>query len=338
MFRPRPEDFVPLPTAAPPALMVVIDTEEEFDWRRPFSSAETGVSAMRYQDRAQTIMKRFGLVPTYVIDYPVASQPDGYRPLQGFHQDGHCLIGAHLHPWVNPPHQETVNPQNSYPGNLPAALEKEKLIRLAGAIEAAFGSAPTIYKAGRYGAGPNTAAILTETGFEIDVSVYAETDLRPKFGPDFRHCPALPYWFGPERRLLEIPVTVGLTGALAGMGRDLYPAITKPLGMKLHLPGVMARTRLLNRIPLTPEGVSLAEAKVLTRTLVGRGYRLLTVCYHSPSLEPGHTPYVRDQTDLVRFLAWLEGYFDFFFGEMGGVATTPNAMLAKAHALRQQAA
>lgn len=334
MFRPSEDSHISLPPDSPPRLMVVIDTEEEFDWRKPFSSDETGVTAMRCQHRAQTILDRFGLVPTYVIDYPVASQPDGYEPLKEFHSDGRCLIGAHLHPWVSPPVEEDVNPVNSYPGNLPAALEKEKLNRLAEAIGDAFGARPTIYKAGRYGTGPNTPQILSETGFEIDVSVYAETDLRPKYGPDFRYCRAEPYWFGPDQSLLEIPVTVGIIGGLSGIGRDLYPLITKPLGMKAHLPGIMARTGLLNRIPLTPEGVEIDEAKKLTRVLFGRGYRLFTVCYHSPSLEIGHTPYVKSQGDLDQFLNWLTAYFEFFFGELKGVATTPISVLEEARSLR----
>jgi hypothetical protein len=40
--------------------------------------------------------------------------------------------------------------------------------------------------------------------------------------------------------------------------------------------------------------------------------------YHSPSLEPGSTPYVRTAADLTHFLAWLEEFYDFFITEIGG--------------------
>ena len=38
-----------------PTLMVVVDTEEEFDWSAPFSRQATGVTAMRHIDRAQRL-------------------------------------------------------------------------------------------------------------------------------------------------------------------------------------------------------------------------------------------------------------------------------------------
>jgi hypothetical protein len=47
--------------------------------------------------------------------------------------------------------------------------------------------------------------------------------------------------------------------------------------------------------------------------------------FHSPSVEPGHTPYVRSQADLGRFLESMERYFEFFFGELAGRTTTPLA-------------
>ncbi|MBF0394910.1 MAG: hypothetical protein HQL38_19715 [Alphaproteobacteria bacterium] len=49
--------------------------------------------------------------------------------------------------------------------------------------------------------------------------------------------------------------------------------------------------------------------------------------YHSPSLEPGHTPYVRSRADLDRFLAWIADYLAFFHDEIGGVAATPGEIL-----------
>ena len=47
-------------------------------------------------------------------------------------------IGAHLHPWVNPPFVESVSNYNSYPGNLPGALERAKLHKLTSRIEQSF--------------------------------------------------------------------------------------------------------------------------------------------------------------------------------------------------------
>ena len=64
----------------------------------------------------------------------------------------------------------------------------------------------------------------------------------------------------------------------------------------------------------------------LTRVLLARGTRVLTLSYHSPSLEPGHTPYVRNERDLARFLDDLSGFLSFFRDEIGGEFLTVREM------------
>lgn len=313
---------IKFPAAQQPLLVVVIDTEEEFDWDKPFSRASTGVSHIRTQTRALDTFARYGLKPLYVIDYAVASQEDGYEPLRAWAQDGRCEIGTHLHPWVNPPFDEPVTNRNSYPGNLPAALEREKLARLTDLIEQRFGMRPRIYRAGRYGVGRNTTAILEDLGYEIDTSVVPRSDFSAEEGPDFSACGIDPYWFGPSGRLLEVPLTVGWTGLLAGAGMSLQHACRTNWGRQVRLQGLLSRARLFDRVRLTPEGISLDELCRLTRTMLREGYRLFNFTYHSPSLEPGHTPYVRSEADLRHFLGTIERYLDFFFGEIGGRPAT----------------
>lgn len=315
-----------------PLLQVVVDTEEEFDWSRPHARANVATSAMRAQARAHAVLDRYRLRPTYVIDYPVADREDGYRPLLELFQSGRCEIGTHLHPWVNPPHAETVNNRNSYPGNLAPEVEREKLRVLTERIGERFGRRPTIYKAGRYGVGPATAAALEELGYEIDMSVLARTDLSRDEGPDFVACDTAPYWFGRGRRLLEIPMTVGFVGSAFRSAPRLYRRLMNapPAIRRLRLPGIAARLGLFERITLTPEGIGHDDHRRLTRALLARGYRVFTFSYHSPSLAPGHTPYVRDAAELETFLGRFERYFEFFFGELGGRAVTATEIRALA--------
>src|SRR5262249_48965635 len=159
------------------------------DWSAPFDRSSVAVTAIEAQHLAQALYAPYGLRPTYVIDFPVASTPSSVSVLKPLHDRGLCQIGAHLHPWVNPPDEEPVTAANSYPGNLPAALEKAKLAILSDTIAANFGNRPVMYKAGRYGVGRNTADIMHELGYRIDLSVVPYTDFRRLHGPDFRHCP-----------------------------------------------------------------------------------------------------------------------------------------------------
>ena len=301
----------------PPRLCVVIDTEEEFDWQRPLSRESRSVATISAQDKAQILFRNFGIVPTYVVDYPVASDPAAVERLKSFADQGECEIGSHLHPWVNPPDEEAVTPRNSYPGNLPLPLERDKLTRLTEAIERAFGRRPTVYRAGRYGAGANTAGILADLGYRVDSSVAAFGDFSDDGGPDFSLHSTQPYWLDEDRSLLEIPVSCGLVGRLRHAPRLLRRA-RAPLANRLRAPGILARLGLIERIRLSPEGIDLEDQKRLTESLVRDGQQVFVYSYHSPSLAPGHTPYVRDEAELERFLQRMEGYFSYFMNALGG--------------------
>src|SRR6188768_3894385 len=85
-------DVVHLPSSAP-MVICIIDAEEEFDWSQPFATANNSVTNIKAQERAQAIFRRYGLVPTYAVDYPVAAQEHGYGPLRDFAQAGQCEIG-----------------------------------------------------------------------------------------------------------------------------------------------------------------------------------------------------------------------------------------------------
>jgi hypothetical protein len=316
-----------LPADSKPVLLVVVDTEENFDWNAAYSSSSTAVHGMQRIDRLQASFDRFGLKPIYMIDYAIASQPDGYRHLAEIARSGRCEIGAHLHPWVNPPITEEICAHNTYPCNLPTTLEAEKLRVLTGAIEANLGVRPISYKAGRYGIGAGTPQTLRDQGYKIDLSVVPTRDYSSDGGPDFRAFRnTKPFWIDGQGGLLELPFTTSFIGTLSGQAGALFGGIASGLGRAMHLPGIFARLGLMNQVNLTPEGVTLREAKALTRHLLANGDRVFTLAFHSTSLTPGSTPYVRDEAQLAKFYAWLEAYFAFFSGEIGGVFMTPRAL------------
>ena len=301
-------------------LLVVVDTEEEFDWTKPFSRESVATRSIPAQARAHEIYDHLGVVPTYVVDYPVATDPFSVRFLGSLRDAGKAEIGAHLHPWVPPPHREEVTTHNSYHCNLPPELERAKLAALTEAIEKNFGARPTAFKAGRYGYGPNTGRVLAELGYQVDCSFVPHTDLSGDGGPDFRGVPDAPHWL--ESGLLEVPLTVGFLGAAPALGARAAWLFDSPGAERLRIPGVLARAGLVARSKLTPEGTPADEQCRLIEAMARRGHRLFSLTYHSPSLEPGHTPYVRDEAELERFLAAIEQVLTFFRDEMGGRFTT----------------
>jgi len=314
-----------LPEDWPPTLVVVVDTEEEFDWNAPFDAASTGVSNIVCQHLAQHVFDVHGVVPTYVVDYPVATTPAAIAPLRAYAAAGRCEIGAHLHPWVTPPVEGPLDAYHSYPGNLPPELERRKLEALTQAIVAGFGIQPAVYKAGRYGVGPATAGILRELGYRIDVSVVPHTDFSADGGPDFRELPDQPFEIAPG--VVELPLSVHFAGALRGAGRRLYPRLAGRLAA-LRLPGIAARLGLLERLRLTPEGHQFKDMVRQTRAALNSGTRLFMLTYHSSTLLPGATGYVHDAGERDRFLARLDGYCHTFLNHFGGRADTLTGIAA----------
>ena len=324
MLNPSLWEIVDFPADSQPMLMVLVDTEEEFDWSKPHSPQSNQVTAVRHLSRPHRIFERYGIKPTYLVDYPVITKIDGLLPLREIYQHGLCEIGAHLHPWVNPPFREEVSQFTSYPGNLPCELEHAKLLRLTEAIRIGIGRSPTVYRAGRFGVGHATTRILRTLGYEIDVSVVPETNFQDDFGPDFSACGARPYWFGTPPTLLEIPLTVGFYGGLRKIGQRLYRSATSSVLSALRAPSILARSGLLERIRLSPEGIAYNELKRLTDTMLRERHKVFCFTYHSPSLAPGNTPYVRTDRDLQGFLDKFDRYFEYFFGAVGGRGVTPN--------------
>jgi hypothetical protein len=303
-----------------PILLVVVDTEEEFDWSADFDRQSTGVAHMRDIGKLQQVFDEFSIRPVYAIDYPIASQRESIDALAAIHSAHGCEIGAHLHPWVTPPFDETVNRRNSYPGNLPRELEKAKLATLVRAIETNVGVRPRSYKAGRYGFGPNTAATLAELGFDVDLSPCPPFDFGDDGGPDYSGYSAEPRWIDGPRRILSIPTSGAYVGFVRDGAHGLYRTATKPSLRALHLSGILARIGALERLHLSPEGYAFEDNRRLTRALLQRGVLTFTFSLHSPSVKPGCTPYVRSEADLVQFLDSCRRYFEFFLRELHGVS------------------
>jgi hypothetical protein len=216
---PAPEAHVRFAAGFGPRFVVTVDTEEEFDWSKPFERTGHGLSHVPRLAKFQQFCEGFGVTPVYLIDYPIASDPGISAALGQAVADGRAEIGVQLHPWVNPPHAEDLTVSNSFAGNLEPALEEAKLVKLRDTISRAFnGTAPLIYRAGRYGVGPHTAAILGQASIAIDTSVRAHFDYSSQGGPDFTGLPAHPWWVDRRGGLMELPLTTVFSGLLRRAG------------------------------------------------------------------------------------------------------------------------
>jgi hypothetical protein len=297
---PAPQQIALFPDDFGTRFWVTIDTEEDFDWGKPFSRLHHRLASLARLGECQAYFNAHGVAPLYLVDWPVINDaPTGAMLCEAVAR-GQAEVGAQLHPWVNPPFDEVVNARNSYTGNLPPDLQRAKMSALRDRIAEVVGVAPLAYRAGRYGLGEQTAAMLSELGFRCDTSVRAGFDYREGHGPDYRYRPLRPWWPEPGCDVLEAPLTSLFLGALGEVG---YHRVTRLGNLALSL---AARTGLVERVALTPEGIPAARACAAIDRAVDLGLPLLNFSFHSPSLEPGHTPYVRTDADLAAFYGWWD--------------------------------
>lgn len=320
-------DFVDLSSLGGPRFVLTVDTEEEFDWDKPFSREGYGTTHLNAVPRFQTLCADYGVKPCYLVDYPITEDVFGVDMLADYAQRGEAEIGVQLHPWVSPPFDETLSTQNSYACNLPEPLERAKLSQLHSAIVERFGVYPDAYRAGRYGAGKNTPAILADLGISIDSSVRSKFDYTPQNGPDYSRHPLNPYWIE-KGRLLELPLTSVFGGVMRSVGDTVFGQWFGSQAAR----SMLARSGMLERIALTPEGISLTKALEALNIAINDGVKVINLSFHSPSLAVGHTPYVRDEGQLAELYAWFEGVFAHL--RTAGVRPTTMAEIKAASGIR----
>jgi hypothetical protein len=296
--------------------LLTVDTEEEFDWDKPLARDGHGLDHVPRLARFQEFCEGNGVVPVYLVDWPIATSSLAADILKPALAGGRAEIGVQLHPWVNPPFDEEVTPHYSFAGNLPANLEAAKFANLRQMIEDRFDAVPLIYRAGRYGTGPHTAEVLRENGIAIDSSVRAKFNYAAGGGPDYRWHPLAPYWLDDERHLLELPLTTVFWGMLRRQGDRIHPALWRVPRLR----GLLSYLGLLERIALTPEGVTIDEAIRGIDIAFDDGLPVLVFSFHSPSLRPGHTPYVRSEEDLDALYDWWRRVFGYC--EVRGIKPT----------------
>jgi hypothetical protein len=293
-----------------PALVVTIDTEEEGLWSGRYRATGNTCRNIERLPRLHRVFRRLGVVPTYLVDYPVATDPTATRILGELASDGRIEIGAHLHPWCTPPfYPDGEERRWTFPHQLPPWQQEAKLAELCRVIERAFGARPTSYRAGRWGFDHTTVPVLERLGITVDSSVHTLRWERQKGGPNHARAPQLPYRLGREdacktgwSAVVEVPanqVVVGRLRVLEGVFRRVPP-----------LPGARWMMQQAGLRSLSPEVFGLADLMGAADEIASRGMPVLNVTFHSSTALPGATPYVRDERELDAFVARLEGLFE----------------------------
>lgn len=290
------------------ALVVTIDTEEEGRWSTRYPAEGNTCENISRLVRIHRIFKRHGVIPTYLVDYPVVTDPAATETLKQFAADGASEIGAHLHPWCNPPFYpgSDSSTASTYPHNLPVEMQRAKLTHLCRTIEERVGVKPTSYRAGRWGFDHTSVPILEELGILVDTSVTPLWWRSGKHAPEFARAPVVPYHLSAAdacRPGASPVVEVPMSNLVVGRHGPLLEKFVRRTG---PAPGMRRLLVSLGLRSLRPEQFTLKQMIGLTDAIARRGLGVFNVMFHSSVALPGATPYVADERQLEEFCGRLE--------------------------------
>lgn len=290
-------------------LIITIDTEED-NWDR-YSATDNPISNIERVPDLQNLFDEFGVLPTYLVTYPVATNPRSVAILKKILMDGTCEIGMHCHPWNTPPFNGSrqIQPRDTMLSNLSEDLVHQKLSKHHDAICKNFGIVPVSFRAGRWGYGPAVGRSLCRLGYRFDTSATPYVNWGIYNGPNFTE-------FGPEIKrfefdgisnelknceLFEIPPTIGFLQANFRRSQKLSEMMETKIARSLHLNGILDRIGLLNKRWLSPEMTDVDSMIRLARRMQKNNYSFLNMFFHSTSLKGGLSGFVKSNEDKVFF-------------------------------------
>lgn len=276
-------------TKQPILFILSVDTEEEWDWSTPFPQEHFNINNIQQLTGFQKICDDIGIRPTYFVDYAVVDSTEAVDIIKPAVQDDRCEIGAHLHPWCNPPYYGYIGEKESHVINLPIEQVEQKLLTLVQRLKKEFGVYPQSFRTGRWGIDNKVLQLLTKHGFTVDSSIY------PFYQNEFFSCvgsPTQPYWpdlTNPlqqhsQRLIYELPVTTGFNHNCFTACEKIYRLFSFRWFQWLRLIGIAWQTHLLRKIYLSPELNNSEEMLKLCNVVIQMGYPVLHMYMHSSSL------------------------------------------------------
>jgi hypothetical protein len=311
----------------PSVLFVLsVDTEEEWDWETEFPQYNVQVENIQAIEEFQQECNSIGVRPTYFVDYPVVNNPQSVQILKTIDEAGQCEIGAHLHPWCNPPMTTENDEFSSHVVNLPIDLVEQKLVNLLDELKSSFEKDICSFRTGRWGINSAVMGLLIKHGIAVDSSVY------PFYRNKYFNCdgaPVEPYWpdltnplkaqsSTQQSSIFEIPVSAGFNHVQFALCDKIHKLSTTRFLSFLRIPGIIWQLKLLRKIYLSPELSSAPDMQTLIKVLLKRKSPVIHMNLHSSSLinlPYSNHPFTREQIleNMKKTISYLQEHANVTF-------------------------
>ena len=304
--------------------IITVDTEADNEWKR---SANSQVENIKFLPRFQALCERYNFKPTYLLTYDVVQDSEAVAILKPWQDKGQAEIGAHLHPWINPPmtkERDWEVKHHRFPHELNDYELKSKLENLTNTIRDKFHIMPKSFRAGRWGFDKRVAKELLRLNYLVDCSITPKVDWSstvgdPKGsgGPNFRDYQVAPYFLDIDdvsqkgkSSLLEVPMTILFSSTFKKENFVLGNTFLK-------LPDSFFK-KVINRLffrqkwlRVFPNSKTKDWQKLYT-SAKQNGLPVMEFMIHSSELMPGGSPYAKDQQAVEFTYQQIEDMFKFF--------------------------
>lgn len=296
-------------------LTITIDVEED-NWGQ-YHVKNPELTNIEKIPILQSIFDRFGIKPTYLITYPVATDYKSVSILKKILDNDRCEIASHIHPWNTPPFEEEVDDRNTILCNLPKELQYKKIEALHEKIFKNFGVEPISFRSGRWGYDENVAENILKLNYKVDTSILSFTDWSDIYGPNYSMIFPKTFKYCIEKnnsqklQLLEVPGTVGYMNQNFKLCNDIHNFVDKNKLKIFMMDGLFDHIQFIKKIWLSPETTNLNHMIKLVNNMVTNGYDLVNMFFHSATLIPGYSPFVKNTDEEKVFIQKIERFIEY---------------------------
>jgi hypothetical protein len=115
----------------------------------------------------------------------------------------------------------------------------------------------------------------------------------------------------PDSHILEVPATIGFLQEDFDLCNSCLQTISNSGLKHLRLRGILDRLHIINKVWLSPESDDADKMVRLAKMFIKKGYSILNMFFHSPSLRYGLTHFTRTEEEEKRLIGRIREFLEF---------------------------
>lgn len=316
--------------------IITIDTEGDNLWKPvigPNGMRNISVKNADYIERFQRLCEKYHFVPSYLVNYEMATAYPFAKMAGEWVKDNRCEIGMHLHAWNTPPifelkYKKGIN--NPYACEYPHRILKEKIKVMTGLLHDQFGVRPTSHRGGRWYIDTWYLQVLKKLDYLVDCSVTPGISWKnhigyERYGRDYSKYPNKAYYMDEKYPfkekaygILEVPPTI--------MDTSLIEKVKGVIESPFSCQKIVSQKKWLR-----PNGNNLDDMLSIVNKYKKANCDYIEFMMHSSELMPGGSPTFRDKKSIEKMYAHLEILFETIENSYKGISLSEYAKERNKH-------